>query len=73
MIRRLLSVGVLLQTPDPGAVYAAAVRFGISAYDSAYVALGESENLELWTADRQLFDAVTKDLPWVRWLGDWQI
>ena len=72
MIRRLFSVGVLLQTPDPGTVHAAAVRFGISAYDSAYIALAESERLELWTADRRLFDAVARDLQWVRWLGDWQ-
>jgi predicted nucleic acid-binding protein len=38
-----------------------------AAYDSSYLALAETMECELWTADRRLRNAV--DEPWVRWLG----
>jgi predicted nucleic acid-binding protein len=38
-----------------------------AAYDSFYLALAESLNCELWTADRRLHNAV--GLPWVRLAG----
>ena len=38
-----------------------------AAYDSFYLALAESLNCELWTADRRLHNAL--GLPWVRLAG----
>jgi predicted nucleic acid-binding protein len=38
-----------------------------AAYDSFYLALAETMECELWTADKRLRNAV--DEPWVRWLG----
>jgi len=38
-----------------------------AAYDSFYLALAETLQCELWTADRRLGSAI--DLPWVRWAG----
>jgi predicted nucleic acid-binding protein len=38
-----------------------------AAYDSFYLALAETLQCELWTADRRLRSAI--DLPWVRWAG----
>jgi hypothetical protein len=26
---------------------------------------------EFWTADKRLFNTVSQDLDWVRWLGDY--
>jgi predicted nucleic acid-binding protein len=73
MLRRMLSVGVTLRTPDPGRTFDVAARFQISAYDAAYVALAEMEAVELWTADYPLFRAVTASMPSVRWIGDWPL
>lgn len=42
------------------------------AYDSHYLALAEILGLELWTADKRLYNVVKHDLPWVRWLGDYR-
>ena len=42
------------------------------AYDSHYLALAEMLSLELWTADKRLYNAVKDALPWVKWLGDFQ-
>jgi predicted nucleic acid-binding protein len=41
------------------------------AYDTAYLALAQLRNCEFWTADERLFNAVSQELDWVRWLGDY--
>ena len=41
-----------------------------SAYDASYLALADQEGVVLITADKGLYNAVKKDLNWVRWLGD---
>jgi predicted nucleic acid-binding protein len=40
-------------------------------YDAAYLALAELRHCEFWTADKRLFNTVSQDLDWVRWLGDY--
>jgi predicted nucleic acid-binding protein len=40
-----------------------------SAYDASYLALAEAEQIHLITADETLYNAVKKDLTWVKWLG----
>jgi predicted nucleic acid-binding protein len=37
-----------------------------ATYDAHYLALANRFNVELWTADRRLFNAVSPDLPWVK-------
>ena len=39
------------------------------AYDTAYLALAQLRGCELWTADERLYNAVSKELDWVKWLG----
>jgi predicted nucleic acid-binding protein len=41
-----------------------------SAYDASYLALAEAEQIPFITADERLYNAVKKDLDWVKWLGD---
>ena len=41
-----------------------------SVYDASYLALADKEGIILITADGELYDAVKKELKWVRWLGD---
>ena len=48
---------------------AATFRLG-AVYDSLYVALAELEGCEMWTADRRLVNAVQRDFPQVRWVGE---
>ena len=48
---------------------AAAFRLG-AVYDGLYVALAELEGCEMWTADRRLVNAVQRDFPQVRWVGE---
>jgi predicted nucleic acid-binding protein len=43
-----------------------------SAYDSAYLALAQSQGVWFFTGDKRLFNAVGHVLSWVNWLGDYQ-
>ena len=46
-------------------------RFGRpTSYDAHYLALAELERCECWTADERLWTAVSRDLAWVRWIGE---
>jgi predicted nucleic acid-binding protein len=41
-----------------------------SAYDASYIAIAGEEGIAMITADKELYNAVKKDLKWVKWLGD---
>ena len=43
-----------------------------SAYNSAYLALAQSQGVWFVTGDKRLFNAVGHALAWVKWLGDYQ-
>jgi predicted nucleic acid-binding protein len=50
-----------------------AQRFHLPAtYDVHYLALALAEQCECWTADRRLWNAVKRELNWVRGLGEYQ-
>jgi predicted nucleic acid-binding protein len=47
-------------------------QFGLpAAYDSHYLALAESRECELWTADTRLWNSTREKLIWLRWLSDY--
>ena len=47
-------------------------QFGLPAtYDSHYLALAESKECELWTADARLWNSIRGKVAWLRWLGDY--
>ena len=41
-----------------------------AVYDAHYLALAESLDCELWTADRRFHEAASNDFPRVRYIGD---
>jgi predicted nucleic acid-binding protein len=41
-----------------------------SLYDASYLALAETEGTPLITADEGLYNAVKKNLKWVKWIGE---
>jgi predicted nucleic acid-binding protein len=40
------------------------------AYDTAYLALAQLRGCEFWTADERLYNTVSTELGWVKWLGN---
>jgi predicted nucleic acid-binding protein len=44
--------------------------FNRSAYDASYLALAEAQQVPFITADENLYNAVKKDLDWVKWIGE---
>lgn len=69
----LQSLGVRLADPEAGEVYEAAVRFRVTAYDAAYLALATTLGADLWTGDRRFYDAVRQAAHRVRWIGDYPL
>jgi predicted nucleic acid-binding protein len=47
--------------------------YGRSVYDGLYVAPAKIEGCDLVTGDRKLCNAVSSQLPWVCWIGDFTI
>lgn len=49
-------------------------QFGLpAAYDSHYLALAESKECELWTADTRLWNSTRGKLAWLRWMGEYSV
>ena len=46
-------------------------KFGRSAYDAAYLALGQATGETLITGDKRLYNAVHNELDWVIWIEDY--
>ena len=44
-----------------------------AVYDAHYVALAQMLGCSLWTADRNLVNAVQEKLPFVRWIGEYAV
>lgn len=44
-----------------------------SVYDAAYLALAQTEGVAFYTGDKRLFNAISRMLTWVKWIGDYQI
>lgn len=44
-----------------------------AAYDAHYVALAEHFGATLWTADRRLVNTLGGRLPFVRWIGEYDV
>ncbi|MGH7814246.1 MAG: type II toxin-antitoxin system VapC family toxin [Candidatus Binataceae bacterium] len=73
LLRFFLETGPVLKQAD--SIHPRALelmdRFGLpAAYDAHYLALAESEQCECWTADERLWNAVKRELGWVRWIGE---
>jgi predicted nucleic acid-binding protein len=52
-----------------GEMLSHARRFGLSAYEAAYIALAERLSEPLVTGDERLFNSVKNELEWVWWVG----
>ena len=67
----LLALEVRLADPAPGDIYEQALRYGITSYDAAYLALASVLDVPMWTADRRLYKTVRATASFVRWIGDY--
>lgn len=71
-LSHILGLGVRLADPENIVVYDYALRYGIAAYDAAYLALAETLEAPLWTGDRPFYEAVRNTTTLVHWIGDYE-
>jgi predicted nucleic acid-binding protein len=57
--------------PAPAEAYRLARAYRRSVYDSLYLATAQNHQIDLWTGDRRLYNAVRESLPFVKWIGDY--
>ena len=57
--------------PTPAEAYRLARMYQRSVYDSLYLAAAQSYQIDLWTGDRRLYNAVTQSLSFIKWIGDY--
>lgn len=69
----LLAIGITMGTPDHRLIIASALAHRLTAYDSAYLALAEQADCDLWTGDQALYRSVSSKLSRVRWIGDYPV
>lgn len=43
----------------------------VRCYDATYLALAQARGIELWTADKRLFNTVSLAMPTVKFIGNW--
>lgn len=71
-LTNLVACEIELHQPDSLHTLRLARRYGLGAYDAAYLALADELDAELWTADRPLVDG-TRDAPRpARWIGEYE-
>jgi len=73
LVESLLSSGIELHEPlglHGRALELASLLQQGAAYDSHYLALAETLNCELWTADERFFRAASQAARNVRWIGE---
>lgn len=72
-IEELLGLGIeLYPIPNAWTAYALTEKYGRGLYDCFYLDLAERKGCEFWTADRKLYHALKDNLPWIRWIEDYQ-
>ena len=57
--------------PAPAEAYRLARTYRRSVYDSLYLATAQNHQVDLWTGDRRLYNAVRQSPPFVKWIGDY--
>src|SRR5438034_3508467 len=71
-LSHITSLGLQLADPEAVDVYEQALRYGVAAYDAAYLALAQALGVPLWTGDRRFYDATAGATNSVRWIGNYK-
>lgn len=62
----LLELGIELREVEPLRVLETSLKYHLAAYDSAYLALAELENCDLWTGDKAFYQVMKSKDPRVK-------
>ncbi len=70
-LQTLLAAGIRLIPVESSRVFSLSLRWKISAYDGAYLALAEKLDSDVWTGDQAFYTACRRKGSRVRWIGDY--
>jgi predicted nucleic acid-binding protein len=69
LLDMLLSLEIEIRDGDPRKILELSLKYKITAYDAAYLALAESLDCDLWTGDRAFYNTVREESARVKWIG----
>jgi predicted nucleic acid-binding protein len=72
ILEKLRQLDIPLEAVSMEEAVALARRYDRSAYDAAYLALAEREEVPLITADKRLFNAVKRRFQWIAWVEEFR-
>ncbi|MBS1787990.1 MAG: type II toxin-antitoxin system VapC family toxin [Acidobacteria bacterium] len=49
-----------------------ACQYQRSSYDASYLVLAQTLDLDFYTGDKRMFNAIGSVFPWVKWIGDYR-
>ncbi len=70
-ISNLVVLDIELRQVQPAGLLDKAIKFNLTAYDAAYLALAEEEKCDLWTGDKAFYIAMRSTSSYVKWIGDY--
>jgi predicted nucleic acid-binding protein len=70
-LNNLLSFGVETRVMEASTILKLSLKYNVTAYDAAYLALAENESCSLWTADKAFYQAMKRYSSRVRWIGEY--
>jgi predicted nucleic acid-binding protein len=71
MMRIFLALEVDIREADLLLIFNLALKYNLTAYDAAYLALAQTEQCDLWTGDRTFYRAVIGQISRIKWIGDY--
>jgi len=71
VLTNLLALGIELREVEPLQSLEMALKYNLSAYDAAYLALAEGEKCDLWTGDRVFYKTMKGETPRVKLIGNY--
>lgn len=72
-MRDFIDLGIEFKEIEPSKLFEVSLKYGLAAYDAAYLALAEEEKCDLWTGDKAFYTAMRSISPYVKWIGDYAV
>lgn len=69
-MKNIMAFNIEFRAAAPADIPGLALKYNLTAYDAAYLALAEQENCDLWTGDKAFYGVMKEKNLRVKWIGE---